>query len=595
MTKRHLLCAAVLAAIGSVGTALAADENLVPNGGFEKGLDGWTVNDESGTVKAEIDTKVRAAGKASVHVVKGESAGLSNDRLQFEIKRVPAGKSVVVSAKLKGKGLQNCWIKLFVYDAKGVSILEDCDVGRFSGTFDWKDVEAKLDLPKEAVRADLRLCFFKAGEAWLDEVRVMGDASAQAATTKDERRKPLEPDLAAWFDANAVKVKSLDLKAPFDDLAPLKEMLKAARIVQLGENTHGDGACFEAKARLVRFLHEEMGFEVLAFESGAFECDRANELLRKGDGEGAMKGSVFGIWHVAPVRAMFRYLAERAKAEKPLVLAGFDCRRSGALADGFADALASFLAPVAKDAASDAAALRKLETLLEQQGDDYAPPVADLEAAQAAWARLRKAIEENRAKLVELSGEAETEFFSHCLDNWRANEAFERSKSDKSLGEWGSSNLRDPQMAANLKWLADVRFAGKKIITWGATVHLAHGLPGVKVGGKADFYKTYANMGGAADAAFGKACFTIGFAAHGGQWGIRGARNPVPVPKEGSAEDLMHRYGAPFLVVGLRGANPGPFAKPLRMAPMSYDRGMEAVWPSVLDAVFFVDEMTPAR
>ncbi len=584
---------AALAPLALCASALAADENLVGNGGFEKGLDGWTVNDESRTVKAEIDTKVRVAGKASAHVVKRESAGLSNDRLQFEIKRVPAGKTVVVSAKIKGKGLQNCWIKLFVYDAKGASILDDCDVGRFTGTFDWRGVEAKFDLPKEAVRAELRLCFFKAGEAWLDEVRVIGDAPA--AVTKDDKRKPLEPELAAWFDANAVKVKSLDPKATFDDLAPLNEMLKGARIVQLGENTHGDGACFEGKARLVRLLHEEMGFEVLAFESGLFECDRANDLLRKGDADGAMKGSVFGIWHVSPVKAMFRYLAERANSEKPLLLAGFDCRRSGGLADGLADALAAFLAPVAKDAASDAAALRGLETLLEQQGDHYAPPAADLEAAQAAWTRLRTALDENRAKLVEKGGEAETEFFSHCLDNWRANEAFERSKSDRTLGEWGSSSLRDPQMAANLKWLADVRFPGKKIITWGATVHLSHGLTGVNTGGKSDFYKAYSNMGGAVDALFGKACFTIGFAAYGGQWGIRGARNPVPEPKEGSAEDLMHRYGAPFLFVGLRGAKPGPFGKPLRMAPMSYDRGMEAVWPGVLDAVFFIDEMTPAR
>lgn len=585
--------AAALVALGAA--AFAADENLVPNGGFEKGMDGWTVNDESGTVKADIDTKVRAGGKSSVHVVKGESAGLSNDRLQCAIPKVPAGKTVVVSAKVRGKGLQNCWIKLFVYDAQGASILEDCDVGRFSGTFDWRDAEAKFDLPKEAVRAELRLCFFKAGEAWLDEVRVMGDATALAATTKDDKRKPLEPDLAAWFDANAVKVKTLDPTAPFDDLAPLKEMLKDARIVQLGENTHGDGACFAAKARLVRFLHEEMGFEVLAFESGLFECDRANELLRKGDGDGAMKGSVFGIWHVAPVKSMFRYLAERAKAEKPLVLAGFDCRRSGGLADGFADALASFLAPVAKEAAADAAALRKLETLLEQQGDAYAPPAADLEAGQAAWARLRKAIDENRAKLVESGGEAETEFVSHCLDNWRANEAFERSKADKTLGRHGSVNLRDAQMAANLRWLADVRFPGRKIVTWGATFHLARGLGGVKADGRADLYEGCSNMGGAVDAAFGKACFTVGFAAYGGQWGIRGARNPVPVPKEGSAEDLMHRYGAPCLLVGLRGAKPGPFGKPLRMAPMGYDRGMEAVWPGVLDAVFFVDEMTPAK
>jgi erythromycin esterase-like protein len=44
--------------------------------------------------------------------------------------------------------------------------------------------------------------------------------------------------------------------------------------------THGDGAMFLAKARLVRFLHQVMGFDVLAWESGFFDVPLVDAALR---------------------------------------------------------------------------------------------------------------------------------------------------------------------------------------------------------------------------------------------------------------------------------------------------------------------------
>jgi erythromycin esterase len=597
MRNPAMLAALFVLALLAVAPPAAAGRgtNLLPNGGFEKGMDGWTVNDESGTIKVEIDRKERAEGRVSAHVVKGKSEGLSNDRLQCELKRLPAGKKVLVSAKIKGKGLRNTWLKFFVYDAKDAVIVEECDIGRYSGTFGWKDVDQEFELPKEAVRAEVRLCMFLEGEAWLDDVQVVGDAAAarEAAPTKDEKAAPLPPDLRKWLDENAVKVKTLDLEGGFEDLRPLKEILKDARIVQLGENSHGDGACFEAKARLVRFLHEEMGFEVVAWESGLWECDRANDLLRKGDADGVVGAAIFGIWNTAPVRRLLRYMAGRAKTERPLLLAGVDCRWSGSLADGFLEECAEFLGKAGAGSKKDFEPLRRLQDLVREQGDDYAPPGKDLAAGLAAWKRVREAFDGAQAKLVEVHGEAETEFFSRCLDNWRDNEAFERSKGDKSLGTWGSSNLRDPAMAANLKWLAEVRHPGKRIVVWGASMHLARGVAGVDPGGNPKFYADYRNMGEGVHEAFGKEAYTIGFAAHGGECGSFGRRNPLAPPKEGSVEDLLHRYGEPVLFVDLR--REGPFAKDLHMAPFAYGRAMHADWTKVLDGVVFIDRMTAAR
>lgn len=58
-----------------------------------------------------------------------------------------------------------------------------------------------------------------------------------------------------------------DLK-DFENISGFSEKLKNVEIIALGENTHGLGKVFEAKADLVKYLHQELGFNMLLFESG---------------------------------------------------------------------------------------------------------------------------------------------------------------------------------------------------------------------------------------------------------------------------------------------------------------------------------------
>ena len=86
----------------------------------------------------------------------------------------------------------------------------------------------------------------------------------------------------AWLREHAVEVRSIaPLDEDFSDLAPLAAAIGGARVVQLGEASHGDGASFDAKARLVRFLHQQMGFDALAWESGFFDLSLVEQALRQ--------------------------------------------------------------------------------------------------------------------------------------------------------------------------------------------------------------------------------------------------------------------------------------------------------------------------
>ena len=66
------------------------------------------------------------------------------------------------------------------------------------------------------------------------------------------------PSRIAGLKKDAVAIRSIDPSIADDDFADLKPLMTAigeARIVVLGEESHGDGATFLAKGRLIKFLH----------------------------------------------------------------------------------------------------------------------------------------------------------------------------------------------------------------------------------------------------------------------------------------------------------------------------------------------------
>jgi len=130
----------------------------------------------------------------------------------------------------------------------------------------------------------------------------------------------------------------------FTDLGFLRETLRGVRIVQLGEQTHGDGATFEAKVRLIKFLHQELGFGVVAFESGLYDCRMAWDRIRAGDdASAAAQAAIFSLWsESAQVAPLWPYLAQEASSKQPLILAGFDSQFTGRFSqDGLAKSLGS--------------------------------------------------------------------------------------------------------------------------------------------------------------------------------------------------------------------------------------------------------------
>jgi hypothetical protein len=119
--------------------------------------------------------------------------------------------------------------------------------------------------------------------------------------------------LQKWIKANAIAVRTVDaLDEDFSDLEPLANLVANVRVVQLGEPSHGAGTSFAAKVRLIKFLHQRMGFDVLVWESGFYDLERTEAGLRAGDNAvlSAQRG-ILKIWSASEqCRPLFEYAKE---------------------------------------------------------------------------------------------------------------------------------------------------------------------------------------------------------------------------------------------------------------------------------------------
>lgn len=88
----------------------------------------------------------------------------------------------------------------------------------------------------------------------------------------------------AWIKNNAAPLNGTEPGQGFGDLQPLKDLIGDARIVAIGEGTHGTHEFFRLRHRLIEFLASEMGFTIVAVEAQMGESYAINDYVRGGKG-----------------------------------------------------------------------------------------------------------------------------------------------------------------------------------------------------------------------------------------------------------------------------------------------------------------------
>jgi erythromycin esterase len=161
--------------------------------------------------------------------------------------------------------------------------------------------------------------------------------AVDAAVELIPRSSPPRPsDIAAIAERST----PVDLAAPYAASAFtfLPTAIRGASIVALGESLHVTAELPRARLGLVRFLHEHLGFDVLALEGSGTQAWLAQEYLyqtspgTEGRLARAQAMAWFKLWNTAEMRELLSYVDASQRTSRPLYLASFDVQ-TGASAE----------------------------------------------------------------------------------------------------------------------------------------------------------------------------------------------------------------------------------------------------------------------
>jgi erythromycin esterase len=448
----------------------------------------------------------------------------------------------------------------------------DRTLGKEGSTAKIRDEETRHDTwVRVGTEWRLRYAVTLHGKTWLNDRLTADNAGVP----------PLHPAhrdaIVGELRARAIPVKTVKAGVGFDDLAALDEIVGDARVIALGEATHGTAEFFRIKHRLFEYLVEKKGFTVLAFETNwPGNVEFLDRHIKTGAGS---PHPAPGAWRTREMRDFIRWMRAYNSAPgraKMLSISGFDIHGSEQAAQCVIEAFARLGTSEAEIVRRHYAGIRVLPFF-------YGLPDDERESFRANAAAALARVESQREALLRFLTAAEYRRVHQCA----------------TIVVQATLEMREQAMAENIKWLAEVAYPDEKIVLWAHNFHVtaAPHQPGL------------VPMGHYLRQTFGDRVRLLGFAFDRGEVRAleRGKSGPGPIKvvaaAPNSAEAVLRSAGLPRFILDLRSVPAeGPLGgwlargQLLRNFDWVYDPDdtsyIGIVLSQAFDALVFIEEST---
>ncbi|WP_237245856.1 erythromycin esterase family protein [Sphingopyxis witflariensis] len=410
-----------------------------------------------------------------------------------------------------------------------------------------------------------------------------------------------------WARANAVEFPACDNLSQPPALEALATTVGDARIVALGEPTHGAHEPLAFRNCLFRYLVEEQGFTAIALETGLNESRRLYDYAAGGEGEArdvARRGFTWGFWrypqNIELLDWIRRYNLDPAHPRKirlyGIDLSGGDSSGLWKNARATIDDSLAYLSHAAPD--QSGRVRRGVQPFLHRfDVPGYsAMPAGDRARLRSAIADLIAFFDRNRRSLVAASSQADFDWARQNAVGARQLAAlFDVSglpNADGTLspGDYRADAARDAAMAANAGWALEREGPQGRILVF---AHNGHVMNARTRGGIWSVYaQAPAAMGEHLRAGLGRQLLIM--AISGGSTRPETSRPP----KSASLDAALARVGPEHFLIDFRRAGKAtPAANWLAQTQslrVNSDTENLVVPAAAFDAMLYFHRLTPA-
>jgi len=362
----------------------------------------------------------------------------------------------------------------------------------------------------------------------------------------------------------------------FSDLMALKEIIGDSRVVLLGEQSHGGGSTYSAKVRLIKFLHQEMDFEVMAFESGMYDCAKIWQHMQAGQKmKDEVINSMFYMYATSTeVKPLFNYMDKQMGTSKPLLLCGMDSQHTGEKSQ---NQLVADLKIFLEENESE---IQKQESwkVFERKVSDIIKMDRNVTTQDKItfYQVLNTIKEESSNFMPNASGILYNSNFWLQIIN---------SLESQAKIYWGDIDGmdRDRQMAANMSWLLNDTYKDKKVIIWAHNGHIARGLdPMLPMG---HFLKEE----------FKDDLYAIGFTGYNGEYidFVTDKKVSIATPSSSSIEQWFKNLGWKYAMVDFKDIPENSMLKQVQKGRLVNYQEQLLIFPNIFDGLFYIQTTIP--
>jgi erythromycin esterase len=396
---------------------------------------------------------------------------------------------------------------------------------------------------------------------------------------------------------HTLPISSISINDSSDqDLQALVSAIGNSRIVMLGEMDNGDGETFKAKARIVKYLHQKMGFSVLAFESDFYNMNTLWDRYQNGD---SALQAVWGVWtEVEEFKDMQQYISQHSRGIDPLIITGFDCQIF--FEPGIPDFLSRSSQLLAAMGYDETSGRNYLRSLVRANDYDTAKKLPDTTIGFLRNYTMKVMNDIRKHPELDASGmwlQTFNSMMGNAANCWLNRKVpvgynFFRIQMD--------GTIHDRQMADNLKWLADHKYKDRKIIVWAHNQHISKNTELLEID-LSNYRKTQnTTMGNELMKWYKDDVFIIGFTSYDGLSGSPFQRNLkpyeiLPLGKPDWFTNTLASSKLSYAFTNFRALAKTPVANDdFIMRGWGYQYPMSGEWFKVFDGMFFIRTQKPA-